>query len=116
MKTEGFVAMKKKLSVIRRWQKQVMETAETIADKTSVVLDEAAGGLKKLDNQFGITIKLKETGGKIGELAQQADQDFAISDKARALKKAASTAAAQAGETAMRAAEETGWNKGWLTL
>lgn len=104
--------MEEELSWFRRCQKKAMEAADTIADEMSVVLNEAKDGLKKLDDQLDITAKLKEAGDKISALAQQADQEYDISDKVSVLKQAASDAAVRVGETAMWVAEETGLNKG----
>lgn len=103
--------MKKEMLWIRRLQKQAIEVGATLADKTSVALDEAKIGLKKLDGEYAITAKLKETGDTIGALAQHADQRYDISGKASIARKVATIAAKQVKGTAIRVAEKSGLNK-----
>jgi hypothetical protein len=100
--------MKKKLPWVRQLQKQALEAAETIAEKSAVALRGANDGLQKLDDKFNITDKLKEAGGKIGTFTAQADQKFDISSKAQAVKHASSVLAVQASATVSRVAEQTG--------
>ena len=103
--------MKKELSWVRRLQKHAIEAAGVLADKTSLALDEAKSGLKKLDDEHGITVKLKTTGDTISVLAQQADQRYDISRKASIAKNVATIAAIQARNTAIRVTEESGLNR-----
>jgi hypothetical protein len=53
-----------------------------LADKTSLALDEAKIGLKKLDDKHAITDKLKKTGDTIAVLDQQVDQRLELYTKA----------------------------------
>jgi hypothetical protein len=105
------MAMKKELSWMRRFQKHAIETVSALADKTSLVLDDAKSGLKKLDDKHAITDKLKKTGETIAALAEQADQRHDISGKAGIAMKAGTVATLQAKEAALRMTEESGLNK-----
>lgn len=96
---------------MRRFQKQAIETGVALADKTSLVLDNAKSGLKKLDDEHAITGKLKKTGDTIAALAQQADQRHDISGKAGIAMKTATVATLQTKEAALRMAKESGLNR-----
>ena len=103
--------MKKELSFIRQLQKQAIDAALIVSGKASALQVEATAGLKKLDEHLAITVKVKETGEKIGSFVQQTDQNHGISEKAKALKQVAMATTIQAKDVARRVAEDSGFNK-----
>ena len=103
--------MKKELSLMRVFQKQAIEIGATLANKTSLALEDAKSGLRKLDDKHAITDKLKKTGDTIVALAEQVDQRHDISGKAGIAMKAATVATLQTKDVALRMAEESGLNR-----
>ncbi|WP_426088775.1 hypothetical protein [Janthinobacterium sp. PSPC1-1] len=108
--------MKKELSLTRVFQKQAIEIGATLANKTSLALEEAKSGLRKLDDKHAITDKLKKTGDTIVALAEQVEQRHDISGKAGIAMKAATVTTLQTKDVALRMAEESGLNRHLATV
>lgn len=96
---------------MRSFQKRAIETGAALADKPSLVLDNAKTGLQEFDGNHAITDKLKTTGDAIAALAQQADQRLGVSCKASTAMQAAIAATLQTKEATQHVAEESGLNR-----
>jgi hypothetical protein len=103
--------MDKEPSWARKLQKQAMQAAESVVDKTSEVFKDAKGELGKLDRHLDITKTLNEAGAQIASAAKNADSSYGIGEKASAVKYAATDLASKATDIAIQAAEHTGLNK-----
>jgi hypothetical protein len=68
----------------RRAQKMIIEATGTAADAAATSLESGKSQLRRLDDSFKITDKVKAAGDAVGERARRADSDWRLSERTSA--------------------------------